>query len=271
MEVTKTGKIPKAKMYSTYALAALCVLFAVSCKSTAPAKQTKEPEPVTEEVVVVETPDETIVMEEEPAIVIEEEMTEETVPFALLEETIKSADDSRKVIMDNQIDVPETDLKDADSALLSAKAVYDLGEDGASNDDVAAAYNNASLALNTYNEAISGYWQVKATDARARSIRAQREALNMKADVAVRDDFNLSTDIFNNGESNYLAGFYEESIGFFIESETMYINLSAITSEKRRLAAAALQAAEKKIEESERIAADADSVLASEVRDKSRE
>jgi len=252
----KTGRIHKANVFSFSALAALCALLAISCKST----PTKQLDVLTEEVVVIGTPDETIVVEEAPA----EEPAEEAVTFALLEETIKSADDSRKVIMDNQIEVPETDLKDADSALLSAKAVYDLGEDGASGDDIAAAYNNAALALNIYNDAISDYWQVKATDARARALSAQKEALNLKADVAVRDDFNLSTDIFNNGESNYLASLYEESIGFYIESETMYINLCAIAAEKRRLAAAALQAAEKKIEESERIAADADTVLANE-------
>jgi len=253
MNVRRTGRNLRVHLC---AFAAVWGIAAVSCKSAPAPKQSVPPE----EVAVKESPVSTSAGETG-----EKETALPAADFALLEKTVKNAEESRREIEDNQIEVVPAGLTDADEALAGARAVCDLGDDGSSPDDKEQAYKKAAFALGVYTGVIAAYWKQRADDARSRAFAAQKEALKLKADVAVREDFKLSTGVFNNGESNYKAGAYREAIGFFIESENMYINLCSIASEKRRLAIAALQSAEKKIEESERIAADADSVLRGEL------
>jgi hypothetical protein len=239
----------------------IAVVFGVACTSAPPPQQTpppaksevvkEEPAPVAEEEVLVVAEEEEIV----PEVV-------EAVDFDSIALLIAEANAKRDEIESDQIgDNSDNDLVAAGEAMANAETIYELGPDRASAEDKLSAAESARFSLDTYNRVFETYWSGKAGEVRGRASSAQQEALKLKADVAVRDDYLASADIFNNGEALFKAKSYKPSVGYFIESETLFVGIAALAAEKRRLAALALQSAERKIEESERIAADADSVL----------
>jgi hypothetical protein len=222
-----------------------------------------------------------LVIVEEP--VPEESASEEPVPEEPVPEVVEAVDfDSIGLLIaeaqakreeidsdgiaggSNGSDAGNDELSAADKALAEAQGIYSLGPDGSDAKEKLAAAEAAKSALDAYNHIFETYWLGKADEARTLATSAQQDALKIKADVAVRDDYLASADIFNNGETLYKAKNYKASVNYFVESEGRFVNAALLAGEKRRMAALALQSAERKIEESERIAADADSVLSVE-------
>jgi hypothetical protein len=230
------------------------VVLGISCKSAPPPQE--DPQPA-----------EVAVVKEEPARSVEEiedvaPDVVEAVDFDSIGLLIAEAKAKREEIENDQIDdTGDNELLAAGKALAEAESVYDLGPDGSSAESKLAAAESAQFALDTYNHVFEGWWLGKADEVRNRAAGAQQEALKLKADVAVRNDYLAGADVFNNGEALFKAKNYKPALSYFIESETLFVGVSMLAAEKKRLAALALQSAERKIEESERIAADADSVL----------
>jgi hypothetical protein len=227
-------------MKKILAVLLLSALFGISCKSVPAAP----PVAVKEDVVIIEIA---------------------PIDFGTLGDIIAEAQAKRAEITDNDLEVQNLDkLVPADESLLSAESVYNLGETASSANDKGVAAKDAQSALEAYNNILNQFWFVRASEARRRASSAQQEALKVKADVAVKPDYNLSAEVFNNGEATFKTKDYKESVGFFVESESLFVSATTVATEKRRLASIALQSAEKKIEESERIASDAESVLGGE-------
>jgi hypothetical protein len=187
---------------------------------------------------------------------------EEAIDFDSIGLLIAEAQDKRQEITNDELEDEDAELLSAaDKSLQSAESVFNAGLDGSSSPEKAGALANAQSALDAYRAILKNYWLARADENRGRTRAARQEALKLKANVAVREDFNVSDGIFNNGESLFKSEDYKLSVPFYIESESLFIAAAALAAEKGRLAALALESADRKIEESEKIAADADTVL----------
>ncbi|MDR3300948.1 MAG: hypothetical protein LBT01_00265 [Spirochaetaceae bacterium] len=237
----------KNKLFGIFLTLSISFIFFISCQS---APQTQKESST-----------------EEGAVLVVEEVSvpqgaEETSDFDRIGLLIAEAQDRRQEIANDELeDLGGEQLSAADKSLQSAESVFNAGMKGSTSPEKASALSNAQSALDAYRAILRSYWQARADEGRGRSQAARQEALKLKAQVAVRDNFNASEGVFNNGESLYKSEDYKLSVPYYIESELMFIAAASLAIEKGRLAALALESADKKIEESEKISADADTAL----------
>jgi len=125
-------------------------------------------------------------------------------------------------------------------------------------DDLETAQYKAEIALSRYRAALSSAWFYYAE---LRSSLAEGErlaALDMKTDIAAKEFFEKA-DFYNKAALNLMESEqYEAAARLFIDAEAVFVIASITTLEKRRAAVAAIKNANKKIQESERIARNAD-------------
>ena len=145
-------------------------------------------------------------------------------------------------------------FKRGDDALLAASAAYE-------GTAVKEALEGASEARLRYGMALKAGWAAYAAQLRALALRERQNALNAKANVAVKDDFTNIERVFNQAESAYRSETYEEAVNLYVRSEAGFVALTQAAEEKRRIAQAAIDAAEKKLEESDAAARAAEGIL----------
>ena len=175
---------------------------------------------------------------------------------------LAQAREKRQEVTENKLEkLDEALFVQADNAFLNAEKLFNKGETALSAAEKSTAFKEAELALTAYSTLVDKHWFAIASEAKERSENAQQDALKLKADVAVRDDYNLTTEIHNQGEAAFKGKDYKHAVGYYNESAALYVTVAGVAAEKRRLATLALQSAESKILESEKIAADADTVL----------
>lgn len=145
-------------------------------------------------------------------------------------------------------------FKRGDDALLAAAAAYE-------GTAVKEALEGASESRLRYGMALRAGWAAYAAQLRALASRERQNALNAKANVAVKDDFINIERVFNQAESAYRSETYEEAVNLYIRSEAGFVALTQAAEEKRRIAQAAIDAAEKKLEESDAAARTAEGIL----------
>jgi hypothetical protein len=91
--------------------------------------------------------------------------------------------------------------------------------------------------------------------------RERRNALDAKANVAVREDFNRVDQIYNRAESAYNSRVFDNAADLYIQAEAGFVNAALAAEEKRRIAQEAIEAADRKLAESETTAANAEKIL----------
>ena len=104
-------------------------------------------------------------------------------------------------------------------------------------------------------------WLEKVDVVRKDAEAAQQVALKAKADVAVKTEYNLATEIFNNGSASYKNREWKDSLNFYADAKPQFESVTAAANEKKQFADIALQRAEMKISESEKIAGEAEEFL----------
>ncbi|MDR2718511.1 MAG: hypothetical protein LBB89_10690 [Treponema sp.] len=123
------------------------------------------------------------------------------------------------------------------------------------------ARENANEALIRYNLVLSVGWAAYA-EQRFLLAEAQRQtALEIKANIAVRDLFTEADEAYKTSVASYDSQKYEEAAKQFISSEVLFAAASASTSEKRRNAAEAIREAHEKIEKSDEAARQAEILI----------
>jgi hypothetical protein len=145
-------------------------------------------------------------------------------------------------------------FKRGDDAFSAAAAAFE----GAA---AAEALSKAAEAKLRYGMALRAGWAAYAAQLRALAVKERQNALNAKANVAVKDDFTNIERLFNQAESAYRSETYEEAVTLYVRSEAGFVALTQAAEEKRRIAQAAIDAAEKKLEESDAAARDAEAIL----------
>jgi hypothetical protein len=142
----------------------------------------------------------------------------------------------------------------ADTAGLAAVGDYDAG-------NTEQARNGAEEARLLYALVLKTGWTAFTAEKRASADAQRQNALDFKANIAVRDSFNAAVQVFNQAETSLKAEKFEESAGLYEQSEALFLESSRNAMEKRRIAEDAIQAAEEKMKESDETAKKAELIL----------
>ncbi|MDR2177587.1 MAG: hypothetical protein LBP20_06035 [Treponema sp.] len=142
----------------------------------------------------------------------------------------------------------------ADETLLAAAAAYE-GE--AAKDALARAGESKAA----YESVLKTGWAAYTAQLRALAQRERRNALDAKANVAVREDFSRIDQIYNQAESAYNSKAYNNAAGFYIQAETGFAETVLAAEKKRQIAQTAIEAADKKLTESESTVENAEKIL----------
>jgi hypothetical protein len=146
----------------------------------------------------------------------------------------------------------------AEEALTKAVGDYNAG-------NIAQARESAAEALLRYQLALDTAWGAFAAERRDAATRERRAALDMKANVAVRNEFNAANDIYTQGETSFRAKRYSAAADFYIQAEPLFVQVTAIAADKRRAAEEAIRTAEEKMVESDENAQNAERILEGDV------
>jgi hypothetical protein len=176
----------------------------------------------------------------------------------LMYQIMHSADNAWQVqreIKGREFETYDTDNFDRAGEILNdAIAAYQAG-------NYSVAQEEANEALIRYNLVLSVGWATY-VELRFSMAEAERKAaLDIKANIAVRDLFTEADLIYKTSVDFYESQQYEEAAKQFINSETMFIAASALASEKRRNAAEAIKEANEKVEKSNETARQAEILI----------
>jgi hypothetical protein len=142
----------------------------------------------------------------------------------------------------------------ADEALVAGADAYEAG-------NIESALSSAEESNLRYNLVLKAGWASYAAQLQALARRERQNALDAKANVAVRDDFSGVERTFTQAESSFTSEEYEAAAGLYVRSEAGFVAVAQAAEEKRRIAEAALRAAEEKLVESESVARSGEEIL----------
>jgi hypothetical protein len=142
----------------------------------------------------------------------------------------------------------------ADDTALAAYDAYNAG-------DIQAAADGAEEAQLRYNLVLSTAWAAYAADRRNSAAVERKKALDIKANIAVRDAFREAESVYTQAESGFRSETYEDASILYIESEARFVIVRQDAEEKRRIAEETMKEAEEKIGESDETAKKAEIII----------
>jgi hypothetical protein len=140
---------------------------------------------------------------------------------------------------------------EADETALAAIDAYSGG-------DLDSALQGAEEARRRYTQVLTSAWAAYAADMGEAARRARQTALNLKANVAVRDTFNEAEGFYTQAAAALRDSRHKDAVGLYTESEIRFVLAGQAASEKRQIAEEAIREAEKKIEDSDEVASQAE-------------
>lgn len=142
----------------------------------------------------------------------------------------------------------------AQQKLKAAQAAYEAG-------DVNAAQNNAEEALLRFRLALNKGREMNASG-RGEAASAERQAAqDLKANVAVKSDFERAQAVYAEAEQAFKAEKYDDAADLFAQAESLFADAKNVAAEKRARALEAMQNAQQQISATEDAAKKADAVL----------
>ena len=161
----------------------------------------------------------------------------------------------RREIEEREFETYDPDNFDRARGILSdAMDAYGAG-------NYASARENADEALNRYNLVLSAGWAAYA-ELRASMAETERQvALDVKANIAVKDLFSEADTSYKTGIDSFDSKKYENAAKQFIDSEALFVVASTSAVEKRQTAAETIREANRRIEESDETARQAEIIL----------
>jgi hypothetical protein len=146
-------------------------------------------------------------------------------------------------------------IEATDAMALAALDTYDA--DGS----IAAAGASAASAFSQYSQSLAKAKESNAADTGAAAAAERQRALDIKANVAVRQDYDTANTVFNRAASSYRAGQYDEAADLYSEARSLFESAVRTARVKREAAEAALREAETKMAESDGNARNAELIL----------
>ena len=142
----------------------------------------------------------------------------------------------------------------ADESGLAAVEAYEA-------ENIEAAQEQAEEAGLRYNLVLNTAWAAHVAERRLAADGERQKALDLKANVAVKAEFDAALAIYNQAASSVQAENYTEAVSLYGQSEAQFMAVGKTAEEKRREAEQAIQEAEQKILESEENAKKAELIL----------
>jgi hypothetical protein len=174
--------------------------------------------------------------------------------YRILEEGVGAYRVRQEIAARDFIKYDRSNFDKAEKAAAAAVAAYE----GA---DTAWIWDNAERIRRQYDAVLHTGWVSFAAERRAAAGTKRREALDAKANVAVRKEFDAAEAVFNRANASLAAEKYDEAADFYYQSEPLFSAAGKNAIEKRRAAAAAIKAAEEKMVESGENARNAELIL----------
>ncbi len=142
----------------------------------------------------------------------------------------------------------------AQQKLQAAQETYDAG-------DINASQNNAEEALLRFHLALNKGREMNASG-RGEAASAERQAAqDLKANVAVKSDFERAQAVYAEAEQAFKAEKYDDAADLFAQAESLFADVKNVAAEKRARVLEAMQNAQQKISATEDAAKKADAVL----------
>ena len=127
--------------------------------------------------------------------------------------------------------------------------------------DFAGAKDKINSAMLLYNTSIKTAWESYAADKGAEAASDRQAALDMRANVAVRQEYNAAQDVYNRANSAFRDQKFNEAALGFEDSVMRFGVVMAETRVKRAAAEEALERANRKMAESDERARNAEIIL----------
>ena len=147
----------------------------------------------------------------------------------------------------------------ADDTMWSAASDYEAK-------NYAGAKQKADAALLRYNQALKTGWESYAAEKGANASAERQKALDLRANVAVRQEFNSAQAIYVRANTAFNSQRFEEAAGLYEDCESMFEVIAEVALEKRLAAEEALRRANDKMNESNEKAKNAEVILEGGVR-----
>jgi hypothetical protein len=145
-------------------------------------------------------------------------------------------------------------IERTDAEALSAIADYEAG-------NIAGAKSKVGNVLSSYRRSLEKGWESYAADAGASAAAERQRALDFKANVAVRQEYDAANAVYNQGVSSYRGRNFDNAASRYTESQAMFESVTQSAREKRRIAEDALRQAARRVEESDETAQGAELIL----------
>jgi hypothetical protein len=127
--------------------------------------------------------------------------------------------------------------------------------------DIDEALVDAEEAYLRYNLVWNTGWKTYAAERGNAAAEERRNALDLKANVAVRDDFDAASDIYNRAQTSFRAEQFADAADLYFQSEFLFAAVCSIALEKREIAEEAIRMAEEKTAASDETARSAEETL----------
>jgi hypothetical protein len=163
----------------------------------------------------------------------------------------------QEIMNDKLYEAYEQRFSDADAALIRATGAYEAGFEALDE----TSLEDGRTAFSEFSAIIDEWWLAKAEEAHEISAGLQQEALKLKADVAAKETYNLAAELHNKADAALRGKDYRSATEFYTEASPAFSEALKISAEKKTRAEAALEMAESKINESEKLADDAVNLL----------
>ena len=127
--------------------------------------------------------------------------------------------------------------------------------------NLTGARDKVEAALLRYNLSLRTAWESYSADKGAEAADDRQLALNMRANVAVRSEFNAAQEVFDRANTAFRNQRYEDAARGFEDSISRFATVMAMTRVRRAAAEEALERANQVLAESDEIARNAEIIL----------
>jgi hypothetical protein len=158
------------------------------------------------------------------------------------------------ILANNLAPYDQRDFDIAEENSLKALNTYDK-------DDISAVLGVVQEALNRYTQVWKTAWRSIASERRDAASVERRAALDLKANIAVKDEYNDAERVYGEAGSNYQAEQYEDAAERYARAAAMFTVVWETAEYKRQTADEAIRAAEQKVAESDQTAREAEIIL----------
>jgi hypothetical protein len=143
----------------------------------------------------------------------------------------------------------------------AADAIAFTALDDFENRDIATATTKVNDVRTRYTRSLGVAWQAYATEAGNAATAERSRALEARANVAVRNDYEAANTIFIQGAQAVQRRDFENAANLYGRARTMFVNVTREALERRRLAEEAIRQAEQRMAESDEAAHRAELII----------